>query len=252
MIDFEKLKSPFKENEIDWRVAQSSKSIDGKPWAKVLAYVQARAIQDRLDETVGPMNWRVEYEFIQGPVSGVICKMALRSPGTQEWITKEDGAEQTDIEAFKGGISSAMKRAAVTWGIGRYLYDLEEYFAVIVEKGGRYAKLKEGGAFYWMPPKLPAWALPKNVDTQQPVEEVRAHTQQTATVQPLHPKPLVPTGRDAVGAEIMRLRTELRMSNEDVSQWAKNMTGKEVLKDLTDKQLEELKTQMQAEAHGPR
>jgi len=60
------------------------------------------------------------------------------------------------------------------------------------------------------------------------------------------------TGRDAVGADIMRLRVELKMSNEDVLQWAKNMTGKETLKALSDKQIEELRDQMQAEAHGPK
>lgn len=36
-----------------------------------------------------------------------------------------DGAENTDIEPVKGGLSDAYKRAAVKWGIGRYLYDME-------------------------------------------------------------------------------------------------------------------------------
>ena len=42
---------------------------------------------------------------------------------------KWDAAENTQVEAVKGGRSGAMKRAAVQWGIGRYLYNLEEGFA---------------------------------------------------------------------------------------------------------------------------
>ena len=40
------------------------------------------------------------------------------------FITKWDGAEDSDIEPVKGGLSDSMKRAAVQWGIGRYLYSM--------------------------------------------------------------------------------------------------------------------------------
>ena len=39
-----------------------------------------------------------------------------------EWIGKSDGADDSNIEAAKGGLSAALKRAAVQWGIARYLY----------------------------------------------------------------------------------------------------------------------------------
>ena len=51
----------------------------------------------------------------------MVCNLSIRVGG--EWISKEDGAPFTDFEAFKGGISDALKRAAVKYGIGRYLYD---------------------------------------------------------------------------------------------------------------------------------
>lgn len=165
--DFKKLTDPFPEEEIEWRVARAGKDRNGKVWAKVLAYVTARAIQDRLDSVFGPENWRVSYRVLgagqQGDdiTSGIICSLAVRIG--EAWVAKEDGAEQSDIESFKGGLSSAIKRAAVAWGIGRYLYGLEEGYADIVEKGGRYGKLpdKQGGdVFHWLPPRLPAWALP--------------------------------------------------------------------------------------------
>jgi hypothetical protein len=75
-------------------------------------------------------------------------------------VWKWDGAENTEVEGVKGGLSSAMKRAAVQWGIGRYLYDLEEGWAKVHEGGKHSSKAKDGSWFKWDPPDLPAWALP--------------------------------------------------------------------------------------------
>ena len=54
-----------------------------------------------------------------------------------------------------------MKRAAVQWGLGRYLYDLEEGWAQAHEGGRFSAKTKDGKWFKWDPPTLPEWAVPK-------------------------------------------------------------------------------------------
>lgn len=158
-IDLRKLHAPFPSYDVEWRIAQSGKSSDGGYWAKVLAYITNRAIMQRLDEVVGPENWKNEYK--DAPLGkGVLCGLSIRING--EWVTKWDGADPTDIEAVKGGLSDAMKRAGVQWGIGRYLYNLDEGFAVTrakQESGFRFAKSKEG-TFYWSPPTLPSWALP--------------------------------------------------------------------------------------------
>lgn len=169
-FDLKKLALPFAENEIEWRIGQAGKKGNGQVWAKCLAYVQARAIMNRLDDVCGPENWKTSYRTVpasQGMEAGVICELSIKING--EWVTKEDGAEQTDIESFKGGMSSALKRAGSVWGIGRYLYDLEEGWATITEQGragARYAKLKDGGDYYWAPPALPAWALPEGASVQ--------------------------------------------------------------------------------------
>jgi hypothetical protein len=73
-------------------------------------------------------------------------------------VWKEDGAENTDIEAVKGGLSGAMKRAAVQWGCGRYLYGLEETFGMVHEFAQNVAG-KGAERFRWNPPALPDWAL---------------------------------------------------------------------------------------------
>ena len=56
------LNEPFKNEDIEWRI-QSSGEKNGKPWAKVLAYVQARAIQERLDSVFGVLGWQLRYEI---------------------------------------------------------------------------------------------------------------------------------------------------------------------------------------------
>lgn len=158
-MDLEKLDEPFASNDIEWRIQQAGKNNSGI-WAKVLAYVTNRAIMKRLDEVCGKSGWRNEYRDIPNG-GGVECGISIKVDG--EWITKWDAAENTQVESVKGGRSGAMKRAAVQWGIGRYLYDLTEGFATVSaerQRGFNYAKTKELGVFYWAPPQLPAWALP--------------------------------------------------------------------------------------------
>ena len=155
---FKKLKEPFPVEEIDWRVGSTNAD---KTRGIAVAYIQARPVMDRLDETLGPDNWQDAYEPIlgnAGPV-GFKCSLSLRING--EWITKTDAADTSDIEAIKGGVSDALKRAAVKWGIGRYLYDLPNTWVELEPRGKSYAMKQT--------PKLPAWALPApNGKSQDP------------------------------------------------------------------------------------
>ncbi|QTA82761.1 DNA repair protein Rad52/59/22 domain-containing protein [Desulfonema limicola] len=178
-INLEDLRKPFAEQDIEWRVQRAGVSGNNKPWAVVLAYVTNRAIMDRLDMVVGPTSWKNEYKA--GPEGGTLCGLSIKIGS--EWITKWDGAENTHIEAVKGGLSGSMKRAAVHWGIGRYLYKLEATFAIITPNGKYYQKEKKNQypSFKWNPPKLPAWAVarpeksqtaPKNYNTpKQPAPQ---------------------------------------------------------------------------------
>ncbi|HYW05822.1 MAG TPA: Rad52/Rad22 family DNA repair protein [Longimicrobium sp.] len=154
-INFSALRERFAADEIEWRLQQAGEK-NGRVWALCVPYVTNRAIQSRLDEVVGPTRWK--NEFRPGPDGGVMCGLSVRVG--DEWITKWDGAENTDVEGVKGGLSSAMKRAAVQWGIGRYLYALDETFAQVNDNGKQRGKTKQGSDFRWDPPRLPAWALP--------------------------------------------------------------------------------------------
>lgn len=158
MMNLELLDNPFEEEEIEWRAARCGKSNNGNYWVMVLAYVTNRAIMNRLDNVCGKGGWRNEYRDIPG--GGVECGLSIKIDG--EWITKWDAADQTQVEATKGGRSGAMKRAAAQWGIGRYLYNLTEGFGAVSANGKHNAKTKQGERFKWDPPPLPEWALPKS------------------------------------------------------------------------------------------
>lgn len=170
-MDLNRLKDKFPEKDIEWRVQSAGRNSNGE-WALVLAYVTNRAIMDRLDEVCGPESWSNEFE--KGPDGGVICgisiKVARGSDGNGEhewsrWVTKWDGAENSDIESVKGGLSNSMKRAGVQWGIGRYLYNLPVTFAKISDHGKNKAKYKDKDGsehwFKWDPPDLPNEFLPE-------------------------------------------------------------------------------------------
>lgn len=156
----EQLQAPFPVSDIEWRIGQAGMTKDAKPWANVFAYITARAVHDRLDQVVGPGNWRVEFrELTVDGKSGVLCGLSIKLDG--EWVTKWDGANPTDTEPFKGGLSDAVKRAAAVWGIGRYLYKLDVGWAQFSASGQYKHKMKDGSWHKWDPPALPQWAQPK-------------------------------------------------------------------------------------------
>ncbi len=172
MTTREKLCAPFRQDEIEWRIGRAGKK--DEIWAMALAYVSSRAVRDRLDDVFGIDGWRDEYRVMEVPggAAGIMCRLWFKSDAG-DWLWREDGAQQTDMESFKGGISDALKRAAASLGIGRYLYKLDETFVACNPRKTKdfphYARLKKedgGDVFYWATPKLPGWALP---DGQDPV-----------------------------------------------------------------------------------
>lgn len=111
------LSEPFAKQQVHWRAQQLTKSGDK---ALALAYIDARDVMDRLDAVCTPSCWSSEFE--ETAKGRVFCRLSILVG--DKWVTKSDGAGETAVEGEKGGISDALKRAAVSWGIGRYLYRL--------------------------------------------------------------------------------------------------------------------------------
>ena len=142
----ERLKEPFNQKVIHYRVGATTAKKEGVPAYKAskgiaLAYIDARDVMKRFDDVCGDL-WQVEYPF------DGCCRIGVKIG--DEWIWRANGAGETDVEGEKGKFSDAFKRAAVLWGVGRYLYYLPNEWCAL--NNGKIVK----------PPALPKWALPKD------------------------------------------------------------------------------------------
>lgn len=125
----DKLSAPFDVGELKFFVVARSKD---KTKGKVGSYIDARAVMDRLDEVVGPTNWQTSYILLDPAMKAVECSLSIRLD-ENGWTTKCDvgypnegkDADNADKEPLKAAFSDALKRAAVQFGIGRYIYSLE-------------------------------------------------------------------------------------------------------------------------------
>ena len=109
-MEFRKLTA----EDVECRISQTNQYGVG-----LLLYKDARCDQNILDETVGAMNWRKDYQLIDGQL---FCTISIWDAEKGQWISKQDVGTESNTEAEKGRASDAQKRAAFVWGIGRELY----------------------------------------------------------------------------------------------------------------------------------
>jgi hypothetical protein len=132
-----RLHDPFNFKDVEWKIQVA---MQDKARGMAVAYLNSRAIQTRLDEVVGASNWKNTYSPWRD--NAQICGLSIYDRERNNWVTKYDGAENTDIEPVKGGLSDSFKRAACMWGIGRYLYELGGIW-VEIEKRGNSSVIKD-------------------------------------------------------------------------------------------------------------
>jgi hypothetical protein len=118
--------------------------------ALALAYVDVRAIQDRLDTVCGVAGWQDSYRVL--PDGAVVCRLRLKIG--EQWITKVDvgspSGQPDNGDRTKAAFSDALKRAAVKFGVGRYLYRLPRQWCDYDTQKREFVRI----------PALPAWAVP--------------------------------------------------------------------------------------------
>lgn len=138
-----RLQAPFPAHLVGWKPQSYTKD---RSRALLLAYVDARAVQDRLD-AICPDGWSFEIEVVPGTGTPTV-KGRLTVLG----VTREDIGEATDGEygTLKAASSDALKRCAVQFGIGRYLYDLPK----------QWVDWNDARREPAVAPELPEWARP--------------------------------------------------------------------------------------------
>lgn len=86
--------------------------------ARGLAYVDARAYQDRLDAVVGVAGWSTTYRALGD--RAIICRLTVAGVIREEVGEAPADSENPATEA----VAQAFKRACAAFGLGRYLYQL--------------------------------------------------------------------------------------------------------------------------------
>ena len=122
--DLKKLQSETPVSERKYRVGNTF-DYSGKRWANMLCYVDARYVQDKLDDIMGVGNWSSDFIEIKGSLFCRITISFLRDNGDIGIVSKMDCGTESNVEKQKGEASDAFKRAAVHFGVGRDLYNLD-------------------------------------------------------------------------------------------------------------------------------
>lgn len=138
------LSAPFAPEAVEWRIAQGK----GKPGerAQLVAFISARDVAQRLDDVVTPGGWSFDWTPLHVDAAGNV--QTARGALTLLGVTKADIGTASNYEPSKGCVSDCLKRCAVLWGIGRYLYGLPAVWITLDDKGripdAALAKLRAG------------------------------------------------------------------------------------------------------------
>jgi len=139
-MDLKALQAPLPADMIEFRVSRVVKNGEG---IVLLAYKDARADMIRLDEVVGPLNWKREHTR-----DNHNCIVSIWNEATGQWVSKEDTGTESNTEAQKGLASDSFKRACFNWGIGRELYEYP--FMYVTTKPG---EVQNGKATFKLNPR---------------------------------------------------------------------------------------------------
>lgn len=152
------LKNPFPKVLLKYRVGATSKD---KKKGIPLFYITSRDIFSRLDTIVGPENWKKETQIFRENGQTSYARTTISIKLNNEWISKDGIGTPSKEEPEKGAESDSIKRAAIAWGIGRYLYFIPN---------NQWLELDEYKRFKSDPRNnLPAWAQAQEVDDWEEV-----------------------------------------------------------------------------------
>jgi hypothetical protein len=129
----EKLKKPL---PLRWK-PNNKFGADGYLW---VPYIDARDVQKRLDDVLG-LDWKCEHYAEAGKI---FCRISILSD-SNEWISRTDAGHETGIETDKGAASTAFRRAAAMFGIGRFVYDVDPVYTKTESRGKNVAIVTEDG-----------------------------------------------------------------------------------------------------------
>jgi len=93
------------------------------PGGRALSYITARDVQNRLDGVVGPGNWSTRFRVLSQEPWVVDCTLTVCGAARADVGYSNAPDSEDETEPAKAAYSDALKRAAVGFGVGRWLYE---------------------------------------------------------------------------------------------------------------------------------
>lgn len=201
----EKLSEPM---PYKWRVQSFSKH---KPQATCVAYIDARDVMQRLD---AHCVWQREHREIKGHIYAGI---GILIDG--QWVWRWDCGTESNTEAEKGESSDSFKRAAVNFGVGRFLYDLGMVYLPANEKKtqGNYPYVVDGNG-------KQVYDLTKHIngmDSKKPISPPRSTPPPKPEPQTAKRRLWIASGQDkdriaAAAKEVLGVNDTEELTNDDM------------------------------------
>lgn len=113
---YQQLTAPFEPGEVKHKPARGG-------GGKQLAYIEAPAVMNRLDQVVGPHNWSVRTDVIDADTGAVKVSLTVLGITRENYGDPNNAKANVGPQVFKEAFSDGLKRAAMLFGIGRYLWE---------------------------------------------------------------------------------------------------------------------------------
>jgi hypothetical protein len=140
---------PFK-----WRVQSFSKF---KAQATCVSYIDSRDVQDILDSSC---SWSDRYYSEAGLL---FCEITIYADGRE--YKRTDTGSESNVDKQKGHSSDAFKRAAVKFGVGRFLYSQKMQYvtADVIKTSSNYPNVIDAQG-------NKIWDLTKHINLKSPTQ----------------------------------------------------------------------------------
>jgi len=140
-----KLRQPFGAEHLRWKIQTRVPEGQADPLATVVVYADARSVAAHLDDAV-PGAWHSEYRApaVTVGLPAVECRLTVCGVTRADVGTVEPGSRPGSDT--KDLYSDALKRAAVQFGVGAFLYRFPQVQARVEKSGANWYVTREAQA----------------------------------------------------------------------------------------------------------
>lgn len=226
-----RLEMPFAAHIVTWKPGALNRD---KTRAMMMAFIDARAVMDRLD-AICPDDWSFDAAEVPGAKVPTV-RGTLTVLGVSRTDFGEGDPSSEAGNSYKAASSDALKRCAVHFGIGRYLYDLPKQW---VEWDNDKRQPRQT-------PTLPDWARPDHERTSggahlcQALEQLRQELPEDleqqrevykhlkAALGALHPVTTQPRSREAESEGDSGVSTPINPTSGGISKATKQKLAQHI------------------------